>query len=196
MAGEAQAAPRRLLRRPERRRALVAAATRAFARGGYAATSLDDIAAEAGVARDTIYRNYDSKADLYRAALELALENVRRGFERTGADRRLGREGVEALLGVARDDPDGFRLLFHHAAREPEFRPLVDRHRAAMTAVAEAGLRRHIADPARRRWAASLLPAIVVEAIIGWLDAGSPDPERAADLVAEVQRGAIRALRQ
>jgi AcrR family transcriptional regulator len=115
-------ASRRLMRRAERRQALVAAATRAFARGGFAATSLDDIAAEAEVARDTIYRNFDSKTDLYRAALEAALQAVKDQFTQTGGGRP-DPEGVDVLFAVARDNPDGFRLLFHHAAREPEFRP-------------------------------------------------------------------------
>lgn len=44
-----QAKPRRrLLRRPERREQILAAATRAFAHAGFAATSLDDVAAGLG----------------------------------------------------------------------------------------------------------------------------------------------------
>ena len=46
-----QAKPRRrLLRRPERREQILAAATRAFAHAGFAATSLDDVAAGLGAA--------------------------------------------------------------------------------------------------------------------------------------------------
>ena len=31
-------------------------------------------------------------------------------------------DSITDLLHAAAADPDGFRLLFHHAAREPEFR--------------------------------------------------------------------------
>ena len=51
----------KLLRRPERRQALISAAARAFARDGFAAASLDDVAAEAGVTRVLIYRHFDSR---------------------------------------------------------------------------------------------------------------------------------------
>src|SRR5215472_10646365 len=56
-APEAHEKPRRrLLRRPERREQILAAATRAFAQAGFAATSLDDVAVEAGISRDNLYR--------------------------------------------------------------------------------------------------------------------------------------------
>src|SRR5215218_7580674 len=60
----------KLLRRPERRRALISAAARAFARNGFAATNLDGVAAELSVAAVLISRHFDSKADLYRAVLD------------------------------------------------------------------------------------------------------------------------------
>jgi AcrR family transcriptional regulator len=43
------------------RRRLVEAAERVFDRAGYIATSVDDIAQEAGVSRQTFYRHYDGK---------------------------------------------------------------------------------------------------------------------------------------
>src|SRR5215467_7372219 len=62
--------PRRLLPRDERRRTLIAAATRAFSRSGFAGTSLDDVADEAGVSRILLYRHFESKTHLYRALLD------------------------------------------------------------------------------------------------------------------------------
>jgi AcrR family transcriptional regulator len=66
------AEPVRRLRRPERREQILAAATRAFARAGFAATSLDDVAAEAGITRVILYRHFESKDDMYRAVLDRA----------------------------------------------------------------------------------------------------------------------------
>src|SRR5262249_48099601 len=62
--------PRRLLPRAERRAALLHAAARVFARAGFAHTSLEEIAAAAGVTRLIIYRHFDSKEVLYRAVLQ------------------------------------------------------------------------------------------------------------------------------
>lgn len=185
-----EAHPRRLMRRAERRQALIDAGTRAFAGSGFAATSLDDIAAEAGVARDTIYRNFDSKSDLYRAALGQIMSQLR---EANVSEPVPG--SVDRLLDVARLNPDGFRLLFRHAAREPEFRATLDEYQATMAEVAAERLRRYITDPVQRRWAAHLLPTVTTEAIITWLDAGQPDPGRIADILRAIQRGVIRAIR-
>ena len=61
--------PARRLPRTERREQILTAATRAFARSGFAATSLDAVAAEAGVTHVILYRHFASKADLYRSVL-------------------------------------------------------------------------------------------------------------------------------
>src|SRR5215211_6413850 len=72
----AAATPVRRLPRAERREQLLAAATQAFARTGFAATSLDDIAAAAGISRVLLYRHFESKADLYRAVLDRAVARL------------------------------------------------------------------------------------------------------------------------
>ena len=58
------------LPRAQRREQILTAATEAFARSGFAATSLEDIAAEAGITRVILYRHFDSKAELYQAVLD------------------------------------------------------------------------------------------------------------------------------
>jgi AcrR family transcriptional regulator len=52
----------------EVQRLILQAATGVFSRKGYEATTTDDIAAEAGVARSVMFRHYATKADLFRAA--------------------------------------------------------------------------------------------------------------------------------
>ncbi|MFE5690770.1 TetR/AcrR family transcriptional regulator [Streptomyces sp. NPDC056512] len=56
-------------RRPARERLLEAAARRFYA-DGVAATGIDTITAEAGVAKMSLYNNFSSKADLVRAYLD------------------------------------------------------------------------------------------------------------------------------
>ncbi|HVV21864.1 MAG TPA: TetR/AcrR family transcriptional regulator [Pseudonocardiaceae bacterium] len=185
-------ANRKLMRRTERRRALINAASRAFARNGFAATSLEDVAAEAGVARDTIYRNFDTKADLYRAAIQ----DIRHRLAEAVGEHGIEQNAVDAVIQVARENPDGYRLLFHHAAREPEFRDMVDQRRELMAATAEERFRDAIPDGPRRQWAAHLIPNLIVEAVIAWLDAGCPEPETAADTVRAMVRGTLKAIRQ
>jgi AcrR family transcriptional regulator len=180
----------KLLKRPERRRALIAAATRAFARGGFAATNLDDVAAEAGVSRVLIYRHFESKTELYQAVLAEVSEELRLA---TGYPD-LASNGLQGLVRAAQQNPHGFRLFFRQAGQEPEFRAHADELRAAMKATAEPYLEGVISDPARLRWAADLIPVIAVEAVAAWLDAGQPAPETAAGTIGEVIGAAVRAI--
>jgi AcrR family transcriptional regulator len=185
-------APVRRLRRAERREQLLAAATRAFARTGFAATSLDDIAESAGISRVLLYRHFDSKTDLYRAVLDRAIRRLTAAVG-TGDYTYAS---IDALLGAAATDPDGFRLLFHHAAREPEFRPQMDRFHRGMIATARRELAKLIPDRAWTAWAAQLAPVVAIEAVMAWLDAGQPDPDQAPDRVRQALAGVISAAQQ
>ena len=181
----------KLLKRPERRRALVAAATRAFARNGFAATSLDDVASEAGVSRVLIYRHFESKAELYQAALD---EVARDLVDATGAPDKLSPASLEGLVRVAYDNPDGFRLFFRHSGREPEFREHADWLREAMAKTAEPYLRQVISDSARQRWASALVPAVVIETLLAWLESGADDPDAVPATLTDVVGGVISAM--
>jgi AcrR family transcriptional regulator len=183
------AAPVQRLRRAERREQLLAAATQAFASAGLAATSLDDIAAAAGISRVLLYRHFESKTDLYRAVLDRAVARLTAAV----GTRDFTDASIDALLGAAADDPDGFRLLFHHAAREPKFRQQMDRFRRGMVAVAHRELARIIPDRVWAQWAAQLAPVVAVEAVMAWLDTGQPDPDQAADRIRQALAGIIQA---
>jgi AcrR family transcriptional regulator len=187
---EAEApAPVRRLRRAERREQILAAATQAFARSGFAATSLDDIAAAAGISRAILYRHFDSKTDLYRAVLDRACTRLASAVGTSD----FTAASIDALIGTAATDPDGFRLLFHHAAREPEFRAEMDRFHTTMVTVARRELAAMIPDPSWAEWAARLAPTVAVEAVMAWLDAGQPDRDQAAERIGRALDGMIRA---
>jgi AcrR family transcriptional regulator len=187
---QTQQQPVRRLRRAERREQILDAATRAFARAGYAATSLDDVAAEAELTRAMLYRHFDSKADLYRAVLDRACERL---AEATGSTGDYDEHALPALLDAAAADPDGFRLLFHHAAREPEFRDLIDSITAASAEIAQRNLAKRIPAGPWLEWASRLVPPLTIEAVIAWLDAGQPDPHHAAARIGQVIDGVIAA---
>jgi AcrR family transcriptional regulator len=184
--------PVRRLRRAERREQLLAAATRAFARSGFAATSLDDIAEQAGISRVLLYRHFESKTDLYRAVLDRAIGRLTAAV----GTRDFTWASVDALMGAAAEDPDGFRLLFHHAAREPEFRQQMDRFQRGMVATARRELARVIGSRAWAQWAAQLAPVVAVEAVMAWLDAGQPNPDQAADRIRQALTGVVSAAQQ
>ena len=175
----------RRLPRAQRREQILDAATEAFARSGFAATSLDDVAAQAGVTRMVVYTHFASKTELYQAVLDRMGDRLTAA---TGAPD-FDTFSIAGLLRVAAAEPAGFRLLFHHAAREPEFRSEVDGMRAAGIEVARRYLAADITDPAWADWACRLVPTVVQEAVIAWLDAGQPDPDTAAERIGLIIAG-------
>lgn len=162
---------RRLLPREQRRAQLIRAGAAAFARRGFTETGLEDVAREAGVTRAIIYRHFASKTELYQAILDQTQAQLR---EHLGAPEQYDEKSVRALVRAACEDSDGFRLLFVHAQREPDFVAVAEERNRAAAEITEGYLRDRLPDAAHRRWIASLIPKLTIELILSWLDAGRP----------------------
>jgi AcrR family transcriptional regulator len=159
-------------------RLVLAAAARAFARSGFAATSMDQIAAEAGISKLMLYRDFEGKRELYEAILESV--NRRLGeLVRDDPDAGASRQGQVAMLRVAREQPDAFLLLFRHAAREPEFAAYAEGFSAFALETGERRLARDIEDPVALRWTARVAFRLAVEGIIAWLEVGDESRDEA-----------------
>lgn len=182
----------RRMPRAERREQILDAATRAFARTGFAATSLDDVAAEAGVTHVILYRHFDSKTDLYRAVLDGV---VTRLADTLGTDD-YDEGTVAVLLRGAAEDPEGFRLLFRHATREPAFREVIDSLGSAAAEITDLYLSEQIPEGPWRQWAARLVPTLILEAVIAWLDSGQPDPDTAANRIVRAVEAVVEAAQE
>ena len=183
--------PVRRLPRVQRREQILTAATEAFARSGFAATSLDDIAAEAGITRVILYRHFDSKTDLYQAVLDRMC--TRLDAHVPPPEIGFTDASVDGLLDAAAESPAGFRLLFQHAQREPGFKDCIAKFRADTTAAAFQQISALVPDEGLARWAAQLAPTVAIESVIAWLDAGQPDPAQAAARVRHAVMGVIGA---
>ena len=187
-----QQSKRQLLARPERQAAILRGAAAAFARSGFAATSMEDVAAACEVSRLIVYRHFDSKEDLYRTILE-------RVFTRTGEELEAGLRqpdlrgvGVRTILTVAREDPDGFVLLWRHAAREPQFAEYAhDQRELAVAAVGDL-MALKSGDETIDHWCAESAFGWLVESVLTWLEFG--DPARDGELV-DRATAALRAMR-
>lgn len=95
---------------------LVAQARRLFAENGYAAVSVDEIAAAAGLTKGAVYYQFKDKTDLFRAACEAVMADVARYVDLS----TMAEGGVHALneivIGGAKmfdayEAPDARRLL-------------------------------------------------------------------------------------
>jgi AcrR family transcriptional regulator len=158
-------------RDPVRRAAILEAAATAFAHSGYAATSVDDVARAAGITKLIVYRHFETKENLYRSVLErvfdrqaeLFITHISAGLQAGGATR--------ALLLTGRESPDGFRLLWRHAAREPQFADYAHELRDVAVSAARAVVEQWL-EPAFAEWAAQTLFDHLVDAVLNWLDYG------------------------
>ena len=73
-------APRQRLSAPERRELVLAAATHAFAQNGFAGTTTDAVAKEAGVSQPYVVRIFGTKLDLFIEVFERASGRIRDAF--------------------------------------------------------------------------------------------------------------------
>jgi AcrR family transcriptional regulator len=114
------------------RTAIVAAAAELFADAGYVATTIEDVAARAGVSRATVFNAVGGKPELLIRAYQVAV----RGDD---ADTPLGQQERSRRI-LAETDPH--RLLAGYAAvateTAPRIAPLYEAIRAAAHADAEA----------------------------------------------------------
>jgi AcrR family transcriptional regulator len=132
----AVAAPsRQEARRAATRRKLLLAAEQTFARDGYEAARLEDIAARAGYTRGAFYANFDSKEDIFFALLEQwvaqrisevdvllgrhdspqqRLRALREHYAQIAQDRRLALLSLEFKLFAVRHPEAHARLRARH----------------------------------------------------------------------------------
>jgi AcrR family transcriptional regulator len=176
--------PTHRLPRAQRREAILVSAAHAFAEAGFAATSMADVADASGITPLIVYRHFASKEELYRAVLAGVAAQLRARMAGVPDPEGFGL-GAGSLLAVARENPDGFRLLWRHATREPQFADEADALRTealSQTKAALAGLM----PPEFIEWAAHAVLGYLVEAVLAWLDHG--DPTRDEQLVTAINR--------
>ena len=163
--------PKRLPR-DARRETILRAAADVIGRRGYAAASMDEVAAAAGVTKLILYRHFASKAELHRATLKRIAGQVCDGFAAGLEEGGFG-VGTRSLLTVARAEPVAFRLFWRQADHPPEFA----RDAATLRRRAIAAARLRLGDrvpKASREWAAHALVGYLVEAVLNWLAFGDP----------------------
>jgi len=111
----------------ERGRRLTAAARRAqlidvgravFAKRGYEATSVEEIAEHANISKPIIYEHFGGKEGLYAVVVDREMEYVVRRIAEaiaTGSPRQRVERSTLAFLTYVRDHPDGFAVMAHGA---------------------------------------------------------------------------------
>src|SRR6266542_7130122 len=107
----------------DKRRLILDAAVRVFARKGYHTCRVGDIAEEAGVAHGLLYHYFDSKEELletiFRNTWTLMLDTIRGLEELDDPARETLRKVAAIVLRSWRDTPDIVRVLVREVTRSP-----------------------------------------------------------------------------
>jgi AcrR family transcriptional regulator len=179
---------------PERRRqltrdALVDAAGEVFARKGFHAASLEEIAETAGFTRGAIYSNFGSKEDLLLAVVDAFNQKVLGAFADDmdlGRGRTVEERSASAALlwrDLIRRDPNLTALnleFMTYALRNPSFRRrLVELQRGHVARIAELIQREASAYGVRLKVAPDDLAEILNAATVGLTELASIDSEQA-----------------
>jgi AcrR family transcriptional regulator len=148
----ATSATRRRLTRAEQqaetRKALLEAAARVFVERGFAGTSVEAIASEAGYSRGAFYSNFESKEELFAELLQQRVYERYRAMAKQAKAPRGKRPSLREVgeqLAAIQQEREGqwlFRLwleLLAHAGRDERFREIASAFwRGNRTASAEA----------------------------------------------------------
>jgi AcrR family transcriptional regulator len=109
-------ATRTRLPRHERERQTLDTAHALFAARGYAAVTMDEVAAEVGVTKPLLYNYFGNKERLYLACMEPAAEallaTVLAAVERTSTPTEALRSGMHAFFAFLDEDRAAWRVLF------------------------------------------------------------------------------------
>ena len=138
---------------------------------------MEEVAAAAGITQLIVYRHFQSKEDLYRAVLERVSGQLGELIEgEPGAAGKRGGLGVAArsVLECARLDPEGFRLLWRHSARELQFASYASELRDRAVAAVEQSVGKRFPS-AELPWAAHAVVGYLIESVLVWLEFGDPD---------------------
>jgi AcrR family transcriptional regulator len=179
-----------------KREQILQAAVRVFARQGYEATRVGDVAKDAGVAYGLVYHYFGSKEAVLEAVFREAWGRLLAAValaEETGDDapEQLSLV-VKIVLRTWRDDPDLVRLLVREITRSPHIQDELDEIAQAFASL-ERIVRRGqdegtFRDDVDARLAAWMLYGALEEVLTGWVLAQLPDD---AESVAAAEREVI-----
>jgi TetR/AcrR family fatty acid metabolism transcriptional regulator len=170
-------------RQADRRRQILEAAVKVFARKGFHASRVGDIAEEAGIAYGLVYHYFRSKEELletiFRTTWTEMLARVREVEEAGVPASEAVRQVTALLLRTWRRDPDLVRVLVREVTRSQHVQQEVEEITHAMQALEdlvrrgqESGEFRTELDP---KLAAVVFYGALDEVLTGWVLGQLPD---------------------
>jgi TetR/AcrR family fatty acid metabolism transcriptional regulator len=189
----------------EKRRAILDAAIRVFARQGFHRSRVSDVAAEAGVAYGLVYHYFDSKDQMLNELFSERWELLLEAINQADAELDSPRDKLEAAAGFIiesyRHDPELMKVIIVEVTRAansfgrthlPEIRKAYD---AIAKIVADAQADGEFRKDVSAQFASMLFYGAIEQLLTGWIFDVVPstdeDFERAKGLVVETICGGL-----
>jgi AcrR family transcriptional regulator len=197
----ASVTPRTRLSRAERMEQTLTVARALFAEGGYAAVTMDELAAEVGVTKPLLYNYFGNKESLYIACMERAGDALSRTIANSVASATTPgealRAGGHAFFAFLDTDRAAWEVLFDETLpRSGEVAKRVDAHRGRILNLVTSSIMGQV--PPRMRSAAKVEVEALSVSMLGaaealahwWLRTEALSAEAAADLlIATIEPG-------
>ncbi len=171
----------------QRRAQLIDVGRALFALRGLDGTTIEEIAAAAGVSKPVIYEHFGSKDGLYTQVVDvefhILLRSVTTALAGDAGSRELLERAALALLDYIENSTDGFRILMRDAApSQPEgaFSTLLSRIAARVEHIMAAEFEKRGYLPQDGAIYAQMLVGMVAMTGQWWLDARHPDKRTVA----------------
>ena len=173
-------------RKDEVRGRVLQAAGEVFAERGFAAASLDQVAAAAGFTKGAVYSNFGSKDELFLALMEAEVAPGSTSSRRPAHDRRPRRRPGRRRRGALPPRHATWQLLFlefwQRAVRDPDVRRAFVASRRDLRARVTDVVERFLAErPVRTGWDAASLTVVLLALANGLALEALPDPDAVPD---------------
>jgi AcrR family transcriptional regulator len=186
MASAPNSPPRTRMTGKERREQLLEIGRSLFAERGFDATSVEEIAAKAGVSKPVVYEHFGGKEGLYAVVVDREMRTLLEMVTSAltgGHPRELLEQAAFALLDYVENYSDGFRILVRDspvAASTGNFASLISDIATQVEGIMATEFRRRGYDPAFGAMYSQMLVGMVALTGQWWLDAQSPTKDEVA----------------
>jgi AcrR family transcriptional regulator len=164
---------------------ILEAARKVFAARGFHEATVDDIAEAAGVAKGTVYLYYESKRDVYFAALKFGISHMYslllHELERASTPEGKLRALIAAKLSYFDENRDFFKIYYselgtipstHPGGIDKEFKALYQDQASLVEDILKEGIRKKVLRNLRTEQTAfaisDIIRGVVTHRILGW----------------------------
>jgi len=191
----------------ERREQLLLVARRAFADKGFQATTMDDIAKEAGFTKPILYQYFESKNDLYKEIVAQTAATLIEKLSDAVLKAESPRDKIETAFRIFFEmvvsETDAYRILFIHS-HEGETQGELRNLELALVAFMEPLIVVTVSEDHRRQLAGSVVGMAEGAAVVwlgqqerkGWPTPSEGTAERLAIRVSSLAWGGLRVVHE